>query len=127
MRRVDARQFRVTPTLPDDASIHLIALSGELDLANVGELRRRADRALVNGSAHLVVDLTDVTHMDSTGLAELIALHQRTTDLRGGLALVVTSRGIRRTLEIRGVDHLFIVTASPEEARAALRRGADLD
>ena len=68
----------------------------------------------------IIIDLSEVTHMDSTGLAELIYVQQRTAEVRGSLALVVTSPGLRRTLEIRGIDGLFTVTASAAEARAVL-------
>jgi anti-sigma B factor antagonist len=105
--------------LPDDP-VQLIAVTGELDISNVGELRRRVDAALSNGSAQIVIDLSAVTHMDSTGLAELIYALQRTTELHGRLALVVTSPGIRRILEIRGVDRLFTLAASADEARSGL-------
>jgi anti-sigma B factor antagonist len=105
---------------------HVLALSGELDLSNVAELRRRIDDAFAGSSGFVILDLSDVRHMDSTGLAELISAHQRAADLRGGLALVVTSRSIRRTLEIRGVARLFNIASSVEEAHEALSGSPDL-
>jgi anti-sigma B factor antagonist len=107
-------------------SPHVLALSGELDLSNVGELRRRIDHAFAHGNGYVIVDLTEVRHMDSTGLAELISAHQRAADLRGGLALVVTSPSIRRTFEIRGVARLFKIAESVDEAREALSGSPDL-
>ena len=109
----------------DDAT-EIVALTGELDLTNVGALRRRVQAALSNGRPYLVIDLAEVTHMDSTGLAELIAAHQRAAEVRGGLVLVVTSPAIRRTLEIRGVSNLFTLVETADEARAVLRSRANL-
>ena len=103
-----------------DGGGHVVAVTGELDLASVGELRRRVDRALADGRPRLVVDLTATTHLDSSALAELLSAHQRAAGLRGGLALVVTSASIRRILEIRGVDGLFTIAATRDAARAAL-------
>jgi anti-anti-sigma factor len=103
-----------------DGSTALIAISGELDLHAIGDLRRRVDAAFEGGRRHLVLDLTAVIHMDSSGLAELISCHQRALGLDGGLALVVASEAIRRTLEIRGVKHLFTIAGSRQEAVAAL-------
>ena len=111
---------------PDDATLDgstsLIAIAGELDFNTTSELRRRANAAFEGGRSNLVIDLTGVTHMDSSGLAELISCHQRALGLDGGLALVVASMPIRRTLEIRGVNHLFTITATRAEALAALSR-----
>src|SRR4051812_5183176 len=106
-----------------DASAQLITLSGELDLASVRYLRQRVEAAFAEGPPQLVVDLSAVTHMDSTGLAELISAHQRAMDLQGKLVLVVTSAAIRRTLEIRGVVGLFTVVDSRAGARDAFAAG----
>jgi anti-sigma B factor antagonist len=103
-----------------DGGGHVIAVTGELDLTSVGDLRRRVDAALASGRPRVVVDLTGATHLDSSALAELLSAHQRAIGLRGGLALVVTTPAIRRILEIRGVDGLFTIAATRSEAHAAL-------
>jgi anti-sigma B factor antagonist len=103
-----------------DGEAHLLVLAGELDLSNARDVRRRFDAALSAGHARLVVDLDGVTHMDSTALAELIRALRATQEAGGGLALVVTSPAIRRTLEIRGLDRIFAIADTREVARAAL-------
>ncbi len=103
-----------------DSGVHIVVVAGELDLTTVGDLRRRVDAALDDGRTRLVIDLDGVTHLDSSGLSELLSTHQRTSELRGALALVVTSPSIRRILEIRGVDGLFTITATRAEACAAV-------
>jgi anti-anti-sigma factor len=105
-----------------DEATSLVAVSGELDGTTTSELRRRVDAALAGGRTKIVVDLTGLTHMDSSGLAELISCHQRAQGLQGGLALVVPSTAVRRTLEIRGVNHLFTIVDSRADALAALNR-----
>jgi anti-sigma B factor antagonist len=104
-----------------DEYIQLIVVEGELDLSSSSELRRRVEAALREGRNCVVLDLTDVTHMDSTGLASLIAAHQLTAEKRGRLALVITSEPVRRTVEVRGLDRLFTITPTREEGIAAVR------
>jgi anti-anti-sigma factor len=106
-----------------DASTQLLAVSGELDLSSVGDLRRRILTAFGTGPPQLVIDLSEVTHMDSTGLAELISAHQRAMELRGRLLLVITSAPIRRTFEIRGVASIFTIVATQDDARSELAGG----
>ena len=106
-----------------DASSQLLAVSGELDLTSVRDLRRRLQSAFASGQARIVIDLSQVTHMDSTGLAELISAHQRALELEGKLVLVVTSSSIRRTLEIRGVVNLFTIVDSRDGARELFAAG----
>ena len=106
-----------------DASTQLLTVVGELDLSSVGKLRRQIESAFANGPPQLVIDLSGVTHMDSTGLAELISAHQRAMELEGRLILVVSSAPIRRTLQIRGVVSLFTVVESRDGARELLGAG----
>jgi anti-anti-sigma factor len=103
-----------------DATTSLVTVRGELDLTTISALRRRVDAVLLTGHFRVMIDLTGVTHMDSSGLAELITCHQAAQALGGGVALVVGQEPIRRTLEIRGVSQLFTITATRDEALAAL-------
>ena len=105
-----------------DETTSLVGVSGELDVTTRAELRRHVEAALEGGRTKVVIDLSGLTHMDSSGLAELISCHQRAQGMHGGLALVVPPGAIHRTLEIRGVNHLFTVVPSREAAVAALNR-----
>jgi anti-anti-sigma factor len=103
-----------------DEYIQLIAVEGELDMSSSSELRRRVELALREGRNCVVLDLCDVTHMDSTGLASLIAAHQLVAERRGRLALVITSEVVRRTVEVRGLDRLFTIAPTREDGLAAV-------
>jgi anti-sigma B factor antagonist len=117
---MDGAQFKVEAW---DAQAQLLAVSGELDLTSVRDLRRRLERVFADGDPRIVVDLAGVTHMDSTGLAELISAHQRAMELEGRLILVVPSATIRRTFEIRGVASLFTLVETRDGARELLSAG----
>ena len=88
------------------ASDTLISLRGELDLSNADALR--TSLRTVSGPA--VVDLSDVTYLDSAALYELAALRRRV----GSVVLVVSSPQIRRTLEIVGFPKVFRVVETRE-------------
>jgi anti-sigma B factor antagonist len=105
--------------------IQIVAVSGELDLSNAGGLVRQVEVAVRSGRNCIVIDLSAVTYMDSTGLAALIEAHQLTEARRGRLALVAGSESVRRTIEVRGLDRLFAITATRDEAVAAVRDPAD--
>jgi anti-sigma B factor antagonist len=102
------------------SSSQVLAVHGELDLTNVVALRRRIQAAFADGPPRLVLDLSGVSHLDSTGLAELISAHQRAMEMHGRLVLVITSPSIRRTFEIRGVANLFAIADSREAAQASV-------
>jgi len=104
-----------------DEYIQVIVVEGELDLSSSSELQRNVEAALRDGRNSIVIDLSDVTHMDSTGLAALIAAHQLTEEKRGRLALVITSEAVRRTVEVRGLDRLFTIAPTREAGLDAVR------
>src|SRR4051794_26383523 len=103
-----------------DESIELLSVLGELDLSNSSELRRRVENAVRDGRPRVIIDLEGLRHMDSSGLAALIDCHQLAESRGGQLVLVITSESVRRTVEVRGLDRLFAIAASRDEAVAAL-------
>jgi anti-anti-sigma factor len=103
-----------------DESVQLLAVSGELDLSNSTELRRHVERAVREGRNRVVIDLSALTHTDSSGLSALIDCHQLTEARGGRLALVITSESVRRTVEVRGLDRLFTTATSRDEAIAVV-------
>jgi anti-sigma B factor antagonist len=103
-----------------DESIQLVAVSGELDMSNSTELRRRVERSLREGRDRVVIDLDGLTHMDSSGLAALIDCHQLAEAQGGRFALVITSESVRRTVEVRGLDRLFTIVPSRDHAVTAV-------
>jgi anti-sigma B factor antagonist len=108
-----------TESLPD---AHLIEVIGEVDISNVFELTRQVLSALAAGATAIVLDLREVTHLDSSGLAAIISAHNQVTEAPGGkLALVLDEKRLRRTFELRGLDHVFLITPTREAALEALR------
>ncbi len=88
-----------------DAGSALLRVEGEIDTLTADELERGMDQLLAAPSGVLVVDLSDVTFMASSGLAVLIRAAHRADDRR--LRIVATGRAVRRPLEITGSDQLF--------------------
>jgi anti-sigma B factor antagonist len=92
------------------ADAWLVELGGDIDLANATEIRDALCSTLVRRQIPLVVDLSEVTFIDSSAIAMMIAVHR----YAGLLSLTVTWRNLRpqgrRVLEITAVDqHLTIV------------------
>jgi anti-sigma B factor antagonist len=86
-----------------DGETSVLRLSGELDLSNVTAVERVLQSALADGSSRIVIDLTDLSFIDSTGIALLV-----TTTAAGngdGRIAVVPSQAaaVNRVLELTGV------------------------
>jgi anti-anti-sigma factor len=86
----------------------VVALHGELDLATVFTLDAVID--LIDGSGcDLILDLTDLDFVDSTGLTRFVRLHRRLADQGAGLVLRHPQPGIRHVLTSSGLDRVFAV------------------
>ncbi len=96
----------------------VVQLAGELDLYNAHTVREELLAAAERSPARLVVDLSQVTFIDSTGLGVLIEARTRLENRRAFL-LAAPGLETRRALEISGLDRHFAVHDSLEQALAA--------
>jgi anti-sigma B factor antagonist len=87
----------------------VIALSGELDPHTAPLLQGTIDQLLAEGSTDLVLDLSGLGFVDSSGLRVLISAQSLLADQGGTLTLHAPSETVRRLLEITGlIDHIAI-------------------
>lgn len=88
---------------------------GEIDLATVELLDLAVESALSEGVKKLVIDLTEVTFLDSTGVRSLLSTDERVRALGGELTIVVAGGPVSRTLSVTAVDKILrIVDGLPE-------------
>jgi anti-sigma B factor antagonist len=88
---------------------------GEVDLYSAGDFATALEDAATS-APHLVVDLTGVRFMDSTGLRALLQAQRRSDDAGSRLELAVDPSGpVARLLELAGVSDLFEVTKTRPE------------
>jgi anti-anti-sigma factor len=101
-----------------DAGAVVVSLAGELDLYNASDVREALLAACADEPQRIVVDLAEVTFIDSTALGVLIEARSRLENRR---AFVLAAPGLeaRRALEISGLDRHFTVHDSVDRALAA--------
>jgi anti-anti-sigma factor len=102
----------------------VIALRGELDVATASQLAEPLSRAVDDGRTAVVVDLAELTFMDSTGLLVLLNGLRGLFRKGGRLAVACTNPTVLRLFEITGTDATFTITATKEAAIAAVSGGA---
>jgi anti-sigma B factor antagonist len=91
-------------TVETDAFV--IALHGDIDLARRQELLGLVSDFRRSSARDLVVDLTAVDFMDSTGLGALFRLRRVTLGRGGRLRLVGAARPVRRAMDVSGLTAL---------------------
>lgn len=90
-----------------------IQLSGEIDISNASHLARALTGSVSNLDHELILDLTEVTYVDSAGIKVMFELARRLDDHQQRLILVVPEgSGVRRSLTLGGLLHAVEVLES---------------
>lgn len=97
----------------------ILHLAGEVDVSTAPKLRDELGRAISEGSLDLIVDLSDVPFLDSTGLGVLVG-RLKAVRLQGGdLVLAALQDRTLRNFHITGLDRVFRLYDSVDDALAA--------
>lgn len=88
---------------------------GELDLATAPELETQVLAAVRGGDRAVVLDLRELTFMDSTGVRTIIAAHQVAAETGHDLRVVRPPResAVSRVIEISGIDEALGLVNEP--------------
>jgi len=99
---------------------YVISLAGEVDLYTAPEFKAQLLDVIGNGGKHVVVDFTDTTFIDSTTLGVLVGGVKRLRTNDGELSLVCSDRNITKIFEITGLDRVFAIHPTRDDALANL-------
>lgn len=94
-----------------------IALGGEVDVYTSPKLKQELADAVDSGCVHIVVDLENLSFIDSSGLGVLVSALRRVKEQGGTLRLVCTKDGTLKIFRITGLDKVFPLFTSVAEAQ----------
>jgi anti-sigma B factor antagonist len=104
--------------------VDVLVVQGELDIATAPRMISALNEALAEGESPLVVDLSKVLFMDSTGLALLMNARRRALRSQRGFAIVCPGGPISRVFEIADMVESLRVCPDRESARRAATQTA---
>ncbi len=108
-----------------DSGTHVIQLGGEVDLYTAPEFKERLVELIENGKTKIVVDLSEATFIDSTTLGVLVGGVKRLRPAGGSLALVCSDQNITKIFEITGLDRVFPIHGTRDEALSSVATAAE--
>ena len=101
--------------------VAILVVGGEVDFEVSPQLKARMTKTIKAGRRRLVLDLSDVTFIDSTAIGVIAGAVEKLDEAGGGsLAIVCTHDKVMQIFEITGLDSVITVHPSREEALAAL-------
>jgi anti-sigma B factor antagonist len=106
-------------SLPTGAGTVIVALTGEVDMSSAPVLKRELERLSEGGARRVVIDATDLTVIDSSGIAVLIVAHRTFVERGGGLEVYHARPGVLTSLDVSGASENLQTAASVRTARRA--------
>jgi anti-anti-sigma factor len=89
-----------------------VALSGELDISSAPQLREELVEA-AGGSAVVILDLSELTFMDSSGLQAILTAHAHLAEAGCRLVLIRGGRQVQQIFEITGTESRLAFISAP--------------
>jgi len=105
----------------------LVSVSGELDSYTAASLKARIDEAGTVGADTVLVDLSEISFIDSAALAVLVRETKRLEGRGHSLVLVTNDPRTRRIVEVTGLNRVLRTYATLQDALAELIPGESDD
>lgn len=96
-------------------------VNGEVDLQTSTQLRKHLKK--LAGKSPLMIDLSGVSYMDSSGVACLVEAFQTSKQKKKGFCLVAISADVQRILELSRLDRVFPIAASENDGLDMMSSG----
>ena len=100
----------------NQGDIQIIELAGELDYHSSPELREKLGELTGKQSPKILVDLSGVEYMDSSGIATFVEAFQKTKRYQGRLILAELTDTVRGVFEIAKLESIFEISPTVDEA-----------
>jgi anti-sigma B factor antagonist len=100
----------------------IVTISGEIDVFTSPRLREELLEIVEGGALHLVIDLGEVTFLDSTGLGVLVGIYHRLRARDGSMSFMGAGDRVRRVFHVTQLTKIFVLHDTLDEAIAAHER-----
>jgi anti-sigma B factor antagonist len=97
----------------------VVAAIGEIDVFTAPALDAELSRLTAEGRTRIVVDMSRVDFLDSTGLSVLVKALKRVREAEGSLDVVVTADRVAKVFRLTGLDQLIPMHATVADALVA--------
>jgi anti-sigma B factor antagonist len=99
----------------------VVALCGELDLADARAVESHLIAAVAASGPSIIVDLAGLDFIDCCGLGALVRVLRRTRAGGGDMSLAAPQQRVRKVLSVTGLINVFPVYPSVDQAASAAR------
>lgn len=118
------RPVSISVTTSEAGEVHIVHVAGEIDVTSAAVLRDALEALIADGHRRLVLDLSDVTFLDSTGLGIVVGRLKRLARHGGTMTVAASHERVLRVFTITGLDQLLAIHPDLEGAVRAAEESA---
>lgn len=93
----------------------IISISGEVNLYSVSKLRKDIMKVVDDSVTSLVIDMSNLSHMDSSGIALLANLQKQIRSNNGSFYMLNVNDDIKNVLKLAALDKFFNIIESLDQ------------
>ncbi len=112
-----------THTTEDGKAVIILTPTGRLDITTAWQFRLKLQECISRVSSHVVVNLSQVNFIDSSGLTSLVAGMRDADKVKGSFRICNVHPEAKLVFEVTMMDSVFEIFETEEEALAGLPRG----
>ncbi len=102
-------------TIREKGAHKIVAIEGEVDLYNVGKLKAEILTMVGETVTSLVIDMTNLNYMDSSGIALMASLQKKMKSQTGKFAIININKDVMNVLKLAALDKFFNILESEEK------------
>lgn len=111
--------IRLETGVKDIDGMKVLDVAGEIDVYTAPQFKEAVNGIIAGGQKHLIIDMSDVTYMDSSGFGTLLSATRRLRPQGGTINLVKCNTSIDRILKITRLNTVFATYESIDDALKA--------
>lgn len=113
----------MTETYTETKGALIVHLKGELDQHSAVRLRCDLDRKIFEGVNHLILDLSELDFMDSSGIGIIVGRYKNLSALGGKISVIGAKTYVDKILRLAAIDRIIPMYANIEDALLSKRGG----
>jgi len=98
-----------------EGNVFIFKVDGDIDCFTVPQLKEAVRQQLEKGPSHMIIDLADVTYVDSSAIGFFVSTHQRMEKQGYGLGLVNVKKETMQLLKLTYVDQILTIYFSYDD------------
>ncbi|MDP2843027.1 MAG: STAS domain-containing protein [Acetobacterium sp.] len=91
----------------------MVSIKGEIDIYSIENFRASIEKEIQTQATQIILDCSELSYMDSTGMSVLIELRNKTKEMGQKIIMMNPRPNIKKLLSLTGVDKIIEIVDNP--------------